>query len=328
MQSAVRCSDNTLAVNEAYDPVTDTWSTKAPKPTAVAGACAFVLSNRGYVVSLTVNEVYDPDTNTWSTAESPPSSTARNYAAAFAISDVGYMAGGISGSTVSSVVEAFVPSTVQDAAAQAIGGLSFYAAERTARTYRIDRIRSVGLRCSASPSSGPSNAVERSPTAGRQCSASVLGISAIAIQVAGSSAVFGRPTAPVDVGAASIGSSMLSAFPQYSATLMPHFATGSACLVDVSRARNDGACHHNWDGDCLAISVCRVRCNRKCRPVAGQNTPSQSQRDASDRGIGQRRYECHFGRAGSLSGTSTSQWLFCLLHASTEHQCLVGTISW
>jgi hypothetical protein len=30
---------------------------------------------------------------------------------------------------------------------------------------------------------------------------------------------------------------MLSAFPQYSATLMPHFATGSACLVDVSRAR-------------------------------------------------------------------------------------------
>jgi hypothetical protein len=246
-------SGNSLAVNEAYDPVTNTWSTKAPKPTAVAGACAFVLSNRGYVVSLTVNEVYDPNTNTWSTAESPPSSTARNYAAAFAISGVGYMAGGTDGSTVLGVVEAFVPSVIQDAAAQASGTSVFSLQAQRGRaaatafssnsvfTLQVQRGRDVSV-AFVSQSACSANLhrildVAALADGWSSLSAPIRGISAIAIQVAGSSAVFGRPTAPVDVGAASIGSSMLSAFPQYSATLMPHFAAGSACLVDVSRAR-------------------------------------------------------------------------------------------
>jgi N-acetylneuraminic acid mutarotase len=64
---------------EAYDPVTNTWSTKASMPTARNGLRAEVLDGKLYAVgghdgvsSLNVVEIYDPATNTWSTGDSMP----------------------------------------------------------------------------------------------------------------------------------------------------------------------------------------------------------------------------------------------------------------
>jgi hypothetical protein len=229
-------ANNTLAVNEAYNPITNTWSTKAPKPTAVAGACAFVLSNLGYVVSQTVNEAYDPVTDTWFTKESPPSSTARNYAAAFAISGVGYMAGGISDSTVSSAVEAFIPSSLQDAAIQAWGSSAFSLQVQRGRDASTEFVSRSA--CSALLQ----KILDATALTGSRSSfsASILGTRAITIRVTGASAVFGRSTAPVDISARSVGSSTCIALTRYSATFMVRVAAGSAWLADSIRAREAG----------------------------------------------------------------------------------------
>jgi N-acetylneuraminic acid mutarotase len=249
-------SGNTLATNEAYDPVTDTWSTKASKPTAVAGACAFVLSNLGYVISQTVNEAYDPVIDTWFTKESPPSATARNYAAAFVISGTGYMAGGIIGSTVSSAVEAFVPSVIQDATVQARGSSVFSLQVQRGRDastvfssrsdFWLQMQRGRDTLAEFIGRSVSSAILQRIFDAtmfangGTSCSASVRDISAIATQVTGSSAVSAQTVAPIDISARSVGSSICSAFPQYSATFMVNVTAGSSCLVNISRAGTIG----------------------------------------------------------------------------------------
>ena len=66
------------AVNEVYDPSTDTWETKTPLPIAMSGE-ANVIENKIYVVGKgvngTFNEVYDPSTDTWSTKAPMPNST-------------------------------------------------------------------------------------------------------------------------------------------------------------------------------------------------------------------------------------------------------------
>jgi len=72
---------------ERYDPVTNTWATLAPMPTARAGAAGAVVDNAIYVIggrtvstggpciggAISVVERYDIDTNTWSTVASLPS---------------------------------------------------------------------------------------------------------------------------------------------------------------------------------------------------------------------------------------------------------------
>jgi hypothetical protein len=57
---------------EMYDPVTDTWQTKAPMPTARSGFCAEALNGKIYAMGgvnasgyKDVLEVYDPATDTW-----------------------------------------------------------------------------------------------------------------------------------------------------------------------------------------------------------------------------------------------------------------------
>lgn len=73
---------------DAYDPVTEKWTSLAPMPTARMGAAAAVINGKLYVVggadstfqALTTLEVYSPATNSWKSLASMP--TARVYAAA------------------------------------------------------------------------------------------------------------------------------------------------------------------------------------------------------------------------------------------------------
>ena len=73
--------------NEVYDPVTDTWETKAPMPTLRHGVTTSVAEGKIYVISgfehtnnsyrglnygSVKNEAYDPETNKWTTKPSIP----------------------------------------------------------------------------------------------------------------------------------------------------------------------------------------------------------------------------------------------------------------
>jgi N-acetylneuraminic acid mutarotase len=70
-----------LSTNEVYDPVTDTWETKASMPTARWDLVAETVNDKIYVISgrtgggktsVKVNEVYDPNTDSWTNASSIP----------------------------------------------------------------------------------------------------------------------------------------------------------------------------------------------------------------------------------------------------------------
>lgn len=81
------------SVNEVYDPVTDTWETKAPMPTARVSLGANTVNDKIYLIGgynntdyasimiSDLNEVYDPQTDTWST-KTPPPNPVYNYASA------------------------------------------------------------------------------------------------------------------------------------------------------------------------------------------------------------------------------------------------------
>ena len=98
-----------------YDPGANSWSPLAPMPTPRYHANAEVLNGKIYVISgltqgaapSSVTEVYDPVSNTWSTAA--PITTARSAAAIMVSNGVIYVAGGSANSTVTGVVEAYVP---------------------------------------------------------------------------------------------------------------------------------------------------------------------------------------------------------------------------
>jgi N-acetylneuraminic acid mutarotase len=88
-----------LATVEAYNPTTNTWSTKAPMPTARYGPTAGLANGILYVAGgfglnnyLATLEAYDPITNTWQTKAPMP--TARASAAAGVVSGIFYVAGG------------------------------------------------------------------------------------------------------------------------------------------------------------------------------------------------------------------------------------------
>jgi N-acetylneuraminic acid mutarotase len=66
-------------LTEVYDPVTDTWTTKAEMPTAVYSCTSAVVDNKIYLIengrSVTVaclNQIYDTETDTWSIGQPLP----------------------------------------------------------------------------------------------------------------------------------------------------------------------------------------------------------------------------------------------------------------
>jgi N-acetylneuraminic acid mutarotase len=88
-----------LNVNEEYDPVTNTWTTKEPMPTARQFFGIAVYNNKIYCIGgstngpkLAVNEVYDPATNTWETKTAMP--TARAGLSANTVNGRIYLMGG------------------------------------------------------------------------------------------------------------------------------------------------------------------------------------------------------------------------------------------
>ena len=106
---------NTL---EVYDPATNSWTTKAPMPTARAQMGGAVINGKLYLVGGSTNgtvpgqlatlEVYDPYTNAWTTKASMP--TSRFGLGAGEVNGVLYAVGGYNG-TVLTTVEAYSPAT-------------------------------------------------------------------------------------------------------------------------------------------------------------------------------------------------------------------------
>src|SRR2546426_9123415 len=93
-----------LGTVEAYDPTTNTWTTKAPMPTPRHGLGTSVVNGVIYAMGgsagylLGTVEAYDPATNTWSTKASMP--TARYYPSTSIVNGVIYAVGGATDSAI------------------------------------------------------------------------------------------------------------------------------------------------------------------------------------------------------------------------------------
>ncbi|MEM3051195.1 MAG: kelch repeat-containing protein [Candidatus Bathyarchaeia archaeon] len=74
-------SGSRVAINEVYDPTTDTWSPAAPMPNTSCGYASAV-DARIYMIDSGRNQVYDVKADAWSEATPPPSSIQEGAAAA------------------------------------------------------------------------------------------------------------------------------------------------------------------------------------------------------------------------------------------------------
>ena len=109
-----------LAVNEAYDPLADTWTTKAPLPAPreTRGSNNAVLDGKLYMIGgnasgkcSSLNEVYDPATDRWMTKAPMP--TPRCHLAVVELSGLIYALGGTNtnGLVEYNTVEVYDPRT-------------------------------------------------------------------------------------------------------------------------------------------------------------------------------------------------------------------------
>ena len=57
---------------EVYDPVTDTWTSKASIPTPVSYSASAVVDNKIYVMTSNLNQIYDAESDSWSTGSPAP----------------------------------------------------------------------------------------------------------------------------------------------------------------------------------------------------------------------------------------------------------------
>jgi hypothetical protein len=72
-----------LAINEVYDPVTDSWTTKTPMPIAGLSYISAVVDNEIYITdSKMKNQIYNVETDTWRLGASPPSDIGHGAAGA------------------------------------------------------------------------------------------------------------------------------------------------------------------------------------------------------------------------------------------------------
>jgi N-acetylneuraminic acid mutarotase len=111
----------TLNYLQAYDPATDSWTMKAPMPTArralavaVANGVLYAIGGQPDVMGspmLATVEAYDPATDSWSIKAPMP--TARDGLAAGTVNGIIYAAGGFDGTSLLSVVEAYDPAADQ-----------------------------------------------------------------------------------------------------------------------------------------------------------------------------------------------------------------------
>lgn len=109
-----------FTVLEAYDPATDSWSTKAPMLIPVGEMAGEVVDNKLYLIggwvysdsnnSTNVVQIYDPTTDSWSMGAPMP--TARGLAASAVINGKIYVAGGMASvPTVFTALEIYDPAT-------------------------------------------------------------------------------------------------------------------------------------------------------------------------------------------------------------------------
>jgi N-acetylneuraminic acid mutarotase len=99
--------------NQAYNPATNTWTTKALMPTGRYNYAASILGQRLYAVGgqtrsnfLNTVEAYDPATDTWTTKAPMP--TARDGLATRVVGNTLYAVGGLNGGFLN-LNEAFNP---------------------------------------------------------------------------------------------------------------------------------------------------------------------------------------------------------------------------
>jgi cysteine-rich repeat protein/predicted outer membrane repeat protein len=112
-------SNNPTSVNEAYDPASDRWTTKAPMPTArMANTNTAVVNGLVYVIGgnaggycTSANEAYNPVTNAW--ASKAPMPTPRCYPAVIALGGLIYAVGGtdITGGLQYAILQVYDPTT-------------------------------------------------------------------------------------------------------------------------------------------------------------------------------------------------------------------------
>src|SRR5438477_489784 len=128
--NSVTSSGTDFSVVEAYDPVSNTWSTKAPIPTARHTLGAGVVNEMLYAVGghnganvVSTVEAYDPESDSWT--EVAPMPTAR-IPGVGVVNGVLYAVGGYdySAHTALSTNEAFTPTSLAGVA-QLSGGNTF-----------------------------------------------------------------------------------------------------------------------------------------------------------------------------------------------------------
>ncbi len=106
--------NNETAVNEVYNPKTDTWETKASMPTARATITANVVDGKIYVIAgrtthgggydrTGVTEVYDPEPDSWTT-ETPIPTAVSDYASAVVDNKI-YVLGGQMGEKLTQIYD-------------------------------------------------------------------------------------------------------------------------------------------------------------------------------------------------------------------------------
>lgn len=188
------CCGVATAVVEVYNPVTDSWSTGTPMPTARQRAAGTAISGKIYIVggnipglfpALSTLEVYDPATDTWDTSRAPMP-TARFAAGAAALDGLLYVVGGelCGGCAVTGTLEVYDPLTDEWSSA---ASMPTPRDELTNAVVTLNgQVYVVGGRLT--PSGGATNAVERydpvvdmwtaatsMPTAREQAAASGIG---------------------------------------------------------------------------------------------------------------------------------------------------------